>query len=192
MHGTILVLLKRFVTHQYDFATWHRLIELAGLTEADFETKRLYPDDHMYQLVGAAAAHVGIPAEVLQEKFGEFLVPDLLFMYRKLIQPEWRTLDFLEHTEHTLHGAVRRDMTGSSPPVLDVERLSPDKVRVRYVSNRRMGALAVGIIRGIAHYYGEENELRIQPLSREDGGSVEILIERIERPATTRLSGQQA
>ncbi len=182
MHGTILVLLKRFVTHQFDFATWHRLVALTGITEADFEIKGLYPDEHLYKLVGVAAEHVGISPMVLQEKFGEFLVPDLLFMYRKLIQPDWRTLDFLVHTEGVMHTAVRRDMSGSAPPVLDVERLSPGSVRVRYVSPRRMGALAVGIVRGIAHHYGEEDQLRITPITSESGESVEILIERVERP----------
>lgn len=179
MHGSILLLLKRYVTKHYDFATWHRLIELSGLTETDFEMNQVYPDEHVYRLVGTAAAHVGISAEELQEKFGEFLVPDLLFMYRKLVQPEWRTLDFLEHVEERMHGAVRREMKGSTPPVLTVERLSPDQVRVRYASKRRMGALAVGIIRGIIRHFGEDDELAVRPVTQEDRDHVEILVERV-------------
>lgn len=179
MHGSILILLKRYVTHHYDFATWHRLVTVAGLTETDFETHKVYPDEHVYQLVGVAAKHVGIPAEELQEKFGEFLVPDLLYMYRKLLDPTWRTLELLEHVEGRMHHAVRRDLQGSTPPVLHFERVSADAVRLQYVSKRRMGALAVGIVRGLARHYGEENQFSITPTTREDGEHVEILIQRI-------------
>ncbi len=181
MHGTILVLLKRYVTHTYDFAAWHRLVELSGLPETDFETMHVYPDAHLYKLLTTAAEQIGLPAEELLEKFGEFLVPDLLFMYRKLLDPAWHTLDMLEHVEERMHGAVRRDMHGASPPVLHVERLSPTTVRVHYVSPRRMSALAVGIVRGLARYYGEEDHLRITPRAYDDGDRVEILVERVAR-----------
>lgn len=130
---------------------------------------------------------VGIPVEELQERFGEFLVPDLPFMYRKLMDPSWDTLAMLEHVETQMHGAVRRDLRGSTPPVLHVERFSPNTVRVQYVSKRRMGALAVGIVRGLAHHFGEHDQLRIAPTTREDGDHVdhvdhvEILVERVAR-----------
>ena len=46
-------MLKRYVTHNYDFATWHRLVELSGLTETDFEIQHVCPDEHMYRLHGS-------------------------------------------------------------------------------------------------------------------------------------------
>ena len=88
-----------------------------------------------------------------------------------------------------MHQAARRDLRGSTPPVLHVERLGPDAVRVQYISARRMGALAVGILRGLARHFGEENLLRITPTTREHGEHgehgehVDILVERIARPA---------
>ena len=48
MHGSILIFLKRYVTSSYNFATWHRLVALSGLTESDFELQRAYPDEHVY------------------------------------------------------------------------------------------------------------------------------------------------
>ncbi len=191
MHGSIFVMLKRYVTHHYDFATWHRLVVQSGLTETDFETQQVYPDEQLYQLVGMAAEHGGISATELQEKFGEFLVPDLLFMYHKLIFPGWRTLELIENVESRMHHAVRRDMNGATPPVLYVERLSRDVIRVQYVSRRRMGALAVGIIRGVARHFGEQDQIRITPTTREDGEHVEILVERIaaSAPTTAKIEG---
>jgi hypothetical protein len=85
MHGTILTLLKRYVQTQYDHSTWVKLVELAGLTEGNFSHKEVYPDEHLYALIGRAAEMTGLSAGELHEKFGEYLVPDLMYMYQNKI-----------------------------------------------------------------------------------------------------------
>ncbi|UYZ64394.1 heme NO-binding domain-containing protein [Hymenobacter weizhouensis] len=178
MHGSIFSLLKRYVQTQYDHSTWVRLVEAAGLTSADFDHKSVYPDQHMYALVGKAAEMTGIPAQELHEKFGEYLVPDLMYMYQRLIRPEWKTLDMLEHTENTMHRQVRLDHAENAPPVLHVTRLSKDELVIDYVSPRRMGALAVGIVRGIAAYYDEADQMEVVPTTSEEGERVSIRVRR--------------
>ena len=51
-----------------------------------------------------------LPAGELPEKVGEYLVPDTMYVYQKLLRPEWKTLDVQEHTEN-------------SPLVLEINRL---------------------------------------------------------------------
>lgn len=179
MHGTIFALLKRYVQTRYDHSTWVRLVEAAGLTATDFNHKEVYPDEHMYALVGKAAELTGIPAAELHEKFGEYLVPDLMYMYQKLLQPHWTTLDLLEHTEHTMHRQVRQEHAENAPPVLKVERISENELEINYVSKRRMGALAVGIVRGIAVYYDQADCIEVEPETSEDGEQVRIRVRRI-------------
>ena len=181
VHGTIFTLLKRYVQTQYDHSTWVRLIEVSGLSAVDFDHRNVYPDEHMYALVGKAAEMTGLSADELHEKFGEYLVPDLLYMYQKLIQPEWRTLDMLEHTEAVMHTRVRADHAGYRPPVLDVRRVSPREALIEYVSPRRMGALAVGIVRGLARYFDEEDYIVIEPVTSENGERVQIRVHLLER-----------
>lgn len=178
MHGIIFTLLKRYVQTTYDHSAWVRLVEESGLSAADFNHRDVYPDEHLYTLVGTAAEHTGIPATELQEKFGEYLVPDLLYMYHKLMQPEWRTLEMLEHTEKVMHTQVRAHHPENRPPVLDVQRTGPQEVLVEYVSPRRMGALAVGIVRGLARYFDEEDSIEIEPTTSENGEHVRIRVRR--------------
>ena len=178
MHGTIFSLLKRYVQTQYDHSTWVRLTELAGISGLDFNSKTVYPDEHMYVLIGHAAEQTGIPAGELHEKFGEYLVPDLLYMYQKLLQPEWKTLEMLEHTEAVMHTHVRREHTENAPPVLDVKRVSDNEVLIDYVSPRRMGGLAVGMVRGLATYFDEADRIDVQPTTSEDGERVQIRVRR--------------
>ena len=126
MHGTIFSFLKRYVQTQYDHA-WVHLVQLSGLQEVDSDHKMGCPDEHLYALVGHAAAATGLPAAELPEKFGEYLVPNLMYTYQKLIKPEWKTLHMLEHTEGTMHRQVRQEHAENSPPVLHVERLGPER-----------------------------------------------------------------
>ncbi len=174
MHGTIFTLLKRYVQTQYDHSTWVRLLEASGLSAADFNHKSVYPDEHMYVLIGQAARMTGIPAGELHEKFGEYLVPDLMYMYQKYLDPNWRTLDMLEHTEARMHTQVRREHIENAPPVLDIKRLSENELIINYVSQRRMGGLAVGIVRGVAAYYDEADRIDVMPTTTEDGERVQI------------------
>ncbi|MBT9395162.1 heme NO-binding domain-containing protein [Hymenobacter sp. NST-14] len=179
MHGTIFTLLKRYVQTQYDHSTWVQLLENAGLSAADFDHKNVYPDEHMYRLIGEAATMTGLSADELHEKFGEYLVPDLMYMYQKLLQPDWTTLDMLEHTEGRMHKQVRQEHAGNTPPVLNVTRISPDELFIDYVSARRMGALAVGIVRGVAKYYDEADTIEVEPTTSENGEQVRIRVRRV-------------
>ena len=149
MHGSILTLPKRYVQTQYDHSTWLKLTELAGLSAGE-----------------------------LHEKFGEYLVPDLMYLYQKLLDPNWKTLDMLEHTELTMHKQVRSENAENSPPVLEVSRLGPDELMIDYVSPRRMGGLAVGIARGLAAYYDEADRIDVMPATSEDGERVRIHVRR--------------
>ena len=178
MHGTIFTLLKRYVQTQYDHSTWLKLVEKSGLESSDFNHKDVYPDAHMYALVGTAAEMTGIPAGELHEKFGEYLVPDLMYMYQKYVNPDWRTLEMLENTEHTMHNQVRREHPENSPPVLQVTRLNPNEVLIDNVSPRRMGGLAVGIVRGLAVYFDEAELIDVMPTTSEDGERVQIHVRR--------------
>ena len=182
MHGTIITLLKRYVQTQYDHSTWVKLAELAGLAHIEFDHKTVCPDEHICALVGHAAEMTGIPAGELHEKFSEYLVPDLMYMYmymyQKLVDPAWKTLDMIEHTELTMHKKVREEHAKNAPPVLHCERVGPKEVMVKYVSSRRMGGLAVGIIRGLAVYFDEADRIDVQPTTSEDGERVRIRVRR--------------
>ena len=145
MHGTILTLLKRYVQTQFDQSTWVKLVEISGFDKVAFDHKAVYPGEHIYALMGHAAEMTGLSADELHEKFGEYLVPDLMYMYQRLLRAEWKTLDMLEHTELSMHKQVWKEHAENSPPVPAVSRLGPNELLIDYVSPRRMSGLAVGI-----------------------------------------------
>jgi predicted hydrocarbon binding protein len=96
-----------------------------------------------------------MPAPQLLERFGEFIVPDLVKVFGPFIKREWAALDLLENTESVIHRAVRLQDAKASPPQLHITRASPSQVTIEYSSPRRLCAVAKGIMRGIATHYAE-------------------------------------
>lgn len=137
-------------------AAWRTLTDTAGLTGEIYTPLRSYPDEQIVALVGAAVQLTGADPTVLLESFGEFLAPRYLALYGKLVKPEWRTLDLLEHAENTIHRVVRLREAGAQPPRLQAQRISPTAVRINYDSPRKLCAVARGIARGIASHFSEQ------------------------------------
>lgn len=155
MHGIVHAELQKFVLARHGRSAWQELLKQSGLGSKTYLVSQHYPDSDVLTLVTTASRMTGTPVPQLLEDFGEFIASDLVNMYRPLLDPQWRTLDLLEHTEGTIHSVVRMRNPGASPPELRCRRASAGEVRVSYNSARKMCALARGIIRGLGKHFGE-------------------------------------
>jgi len=147
--------LQKFVESKLGAQGWATLLARANLASEVYTPLATYPDEQLVALVSEAEALSGLPAKTLLEAFGEFLVPTYLSVYGKLLKPDWRTLEVLEHTEETIHRVVRMRHEGASPPRLRTERTGPNEVVMTYDSPRRLCAVARGIARGVAKKFQE-------------------------------------
>lgn len=154
MHGLIFLQLQKFAQKQGPQA-WEAVLREAGLPAKAYSPARAYPDDEAFALVAAASRVLKQPPAAVLETFGEFLGPELVRLYARLVRPEWKTLDLIERTEQLIHAAVRLGNPGAQPPVLDVVRPTPDEVQIIYSSERKLCHLARGILAGLASHYGE-------------------------------------
>lgn len=177
MHGSMFVLLRRFVENAYDFSTWIKLVEAAGIKHAYYQMHEVYPTQEMYDIVHKASEFTGIPVHELLEQFGEFLVSDLLLVYNRYIDPSWRTYDMLLNTEAAMHAAVKREDNKANPPMLLVTKKGSKQLIVDYHSQRRMAGVAVGIIKGIAGYFHEKDLVEVTLLTPIDMERVQIRVD---------------
>jgi tRNA A-37 threonylcarbamoyl transferase component Bud32/predicted hydrocarbon binding protein len=155
MHGIIFLQFQKFAQRQRGITHWESLLREAQLPPKSYSPARAYPDEEMLALVGAASRLLDRPACAVLEAFGEFVAPELLRLYGKLIKPEWKTLDLIENTEKLIHTAVRVGNPGAQPPVLDCIRSTCDELQLLYSSDRQLCSVAKGIIKGVARHYGE-------------------------------------
>jgi tRNA A-37 threonylcarbamoyl transferase component Bud32 len=118
-----------------------------------------YPDGDAVALLQAVADAKGEPLGDTVTRFGEFLAPHLVKVAGPLVDPAWRTLDLVEHTEQLIHAMVRVEKPGAEPPVLEAVRIGPDELHLVYSSRRRLCLLASGLVRGLARHFGETVEI---------------------------------
>lgn len=118
-----------------------------------------YPDGDAVALLQAVADASGESLGDTVTRFGEFLAPHLVKVAGPLVDPAWRTLDLVEHTEQLIHAMVRVEKPGAEPPVLEAVRIGPEELHLVYSSRRRLCLLASGLVRGLARHFGETVEI---------------------------------
>jgi hypothetical protein len=169
LHGIIHAELRKYVEARHGSDAWNACLEAAGLSHKMFLPISSYPDADAVAIVSAASKLTNIPAERILEDFGEFIAPDLLNMYQSLVEPHWKTIELLLHTEDVIHRVVRINNKGAQPPKLQFEPVGPNELKFYYHSPRRMAAVAKGIIRGVAKHYGQT--VLIREHKKPDGSS---------------------
>ena len=177
IHGSIFLLLKKFIDHQLSYGAWDNLLKETGAAGLSFDISKNYPMDVFESILHAAVRRVDLSKNQLEEKFGEFLVPDLLVYYAAYLKPEWKTFELLENTETVMHHAVRQLNSTANPPILHIFKVDDTLLVIDYYSKRKMSCLAVGIIKGIAIFYNESDKVKVMPATRPEDERVQIRIE---------------
>jgi len=126
-----------------------------GDTRGRYLPSGVYPDADAVALLGSIAESVGESLVETITRFGEFLAAHLVKVAGNLVDPAWRTLDLVEHTEELIHAMIRTTQPGAEPPVLEAVRVGPQELHLVYSSRRRLCCLALGLVRGLARHFGE-------------------------------------
>jgi predicted hydrocarbon binding protein len=157
MHGLIVNQLRLFVLERDQRGGWEELVESSGASRevAEARLNETYDDRDVVALLATLSDSLGKSMADTQRDFGRFLATALLRVYQPLIDPAWKTLDIVQHTEEHIHTAVRLRDESAGPPYLRAERVGPTEVVVTYTSERRLCALGEGIILGLADVHGE-------------------------------------
>lgn len=190
MHGIIFLQLRKFADHVAGSGAWEALLKEANLPLKTYSAVRAYSDDEVLALVGAAHRLLKLPVADILEQFGEFLAPDLLRLYGRLLESGWKTLDVVENTERLIHAAVRVGNPGARPPVLECIRSSADELQVIYSSERQLCCLAKGIIKGLAKHFQERVQVVDDACMLNGDPFCALLITRERGQDTNELPGE--
>ncbi len=160
MLGFIFKEIEEYVKSNLGVGAWTQILTDAGLGDRKkFLNGLYYPDEELISIVVSTASVSGSPVAHVLKEFGRFLGGHLFTAYKPLIHPDWRTLEFLENVEETIHGVVRARNKKATPPQLICHRVASREVLVNYRSERKLCQLAQGMILGVAGHYGERIQL---------------------------------
>ena len=179
MHGFIFIEYEKFALTHLTYKVWEEILVENELQDRQYSPVALYPDTEMQALLRGVSSRTQMPEEELLELFGIHLVPDLMKVYRAYINPEWRTLALLEQAEKTIHVSVRKSTAGAAPPILQVVRSGHNEIEIRYVSERKMIELGVGIIKGLAQFFNETDNISVALLKNEADKSGKIIVRQL-------------
>lgn len=177
MHGVLFAELKKYVVARLGGKAWNDLLAAAGLPDRVFFPNQIYPDEELVALVTTASRLTNQPAAAILEDFGDFIAEDLLSMYKAQIDPTWKALDLIEHTEQLIHRAVRVKLPGAKPPELVARREGPDRLVLVYSSPRKLCGVAKGLAKGVGRHYGEPVEVSELRCMHQGAPSCDIVIQ---------------
>ena len=83
----------------------------------------------------------------------------------------------LLHAEQKMHGAVRSQDNRTNPPRLSVNKVSPKLLIIDYHSKRRMASVGIGIVKGIASYFNEADQVKVTPTTSPEAERVQLRVE---------------
>jgi hypothetical protein len=179
MHGSIFIFLKRYIENRHNYTTWIALLESEGLNRLSepYRMNEAYPISELFSIMEAGAVKEGITYPEFQMRFGEFLVPDLLLVFKLFVDPSWRTYAMLQNIGSHMHGGIKRENDKTNPPPLHVTAVGQRLLVIDYHSKRRMAGFAIGIIRGLASYFGESDRVSVLPTTEPHAERVQIRVE---------------
>ena len=180
MKGMVFTEFLDFVEAQTNYDIVDEMIERSDLPSGGvYSATGKYEFQEMASLVSNLSKIINVPVPELLQIFGKHLMGRFSQLYPEFFVAETNTLSLLEKVENYVHVEVKKLYPDAELPTLDVKRLGPDEVVVRYISCRPLGDLCIGLIEGCGEHFGEQLDMTID--KKEDG--LEVLVSRQERAA---------
>ncbi|MFM7052233.1 MAG: heme NO-binding domain-containing protein [Planctomycetota bacterium] len=164
MYGLINRAVEDLVRSKFGDDAWNRIRTRAGLPDEPFMAMEQYPDKSTYDLVAAASAELGAPAEAILEEFGKYwTVYTAEAGYGDLMRTAGRSLpEFLGNLDQ-LHTRVRLLFPHLQPPSFSVSNQQASSLDLHYFSERPgLAPLVVGLLRGLGERFSVDVEVAVR------------------------------
>lgn len=152
--GIVFNLLEEVVSAEHGDQTWDALVDAAGVSGV-YTSLGSYPDEELVALVAAASEALAVPADEVIRWFGRQMMPRFAARYAALFAAHTSLRSFVLSLNDMIHPEVRKLYPGAITPHFVVTVASPQTLLMEYQSQRRLCALAEGLLQGAADHYGD-------------------------------------
>lgn len=155
MKGIIFNLFEEFLVENLGEDACEEILASTPMkTTEPFVGPGSYPDEDLMALVASTVKRMGVPADEALRAFGRFCIPPLARRFPGLMTPHSHPRDFLLTVDSFHSTEVNKLFDGARCPRFHYESPAPDRLVMRYESDRRLCALVDGLLDGVASHYG--------------------------------------
>lgn len=156
MKGVIFTELLDLVHERYGLETLDAVISvIASETDGAYTAVGTYPDQELYDLIGALSRRTGQTINEILREFGRHLFGKLVSRYPSHLGQNSNTFEVLESLDSVIHPNVQKLYPEAVLPHFATTRVDGDTMHLRYESPRGLPDLAEGLIRGCADWFSE-------------------------------------
>ncbi len=172
MKGLVFTELLEMVEAKFGYELVDQL-----LTESDLPSGGTYTSigtyDHaeMVTLVNNLSRHTQTPVPELLRTYGRYMFSAFTRSYRPFVDRASSAFELLSSVQHYIHVEVRKLYPDAELPHFSIEQLAENHLRMVYVSERKLGDFAYGLIEGCLTQYGEKATITKTVLT-DDGSQV--------------------
>ena len=160
MKGVIFNAVEDAVVDLYSEDVWDDLLDAAGLA-GNYTSLGEYDDAQLLALVTAACEMTGHEPGELVTLLGRHAFPHLAGRYPELVDGADDTHAFLRQVNDIIHPEVLKLHPDAKPPEFEFETRADNVLRITYKSERRLGALAEGLILGAGDRFNEDVQINV-------------------------------
>jgi len=179
MKGIVFTEFLDMVEHKFGYEVVDQIIQ-----DSDLESKGIYtsvgtyPHSEVVSLLMNLSDKVKIDPTVLLKEFGIYLFDTFLSSYPQFFTSVNNAFAFLHSIDNHIHVEVLKLYPDATLPKFISHETEDGSMIMTYKSERKMAALAEGLIeRSIAHY-GEDCSIDAESI-KEDGSEVRFTIKKI-------------
>lgn len=175
MYGMVNKAIEEMVCQGHGEEAWERIRQRAGVDVEVFVRNQSYDDVCTYQLVGAAATELGLPAEAVLRAFGEYWVQYTgKAGYQALMAAGGSSLQEFLLNLPNLHTRVIMLYPKLVPPTFECTDLGERSLLLHYRSHRQgLTEFVVGLVRGLGLMFATPVEVTIHE-SRAQGADHDV------------------
>ncbi len=160
MKGTIFVELVKMAESAFGDETVDMVLDKADLENGGaFTAVGNYPCSELVKIVVAFSDHSGLSPEVLQKKFGHWMLEHFVVAYPQFFKNKSDAFAMLESIEAEIHVEVRKLYPDAELPTFATERAGQNHLKMVYESPRPLSAFCHGMIEACLDHFGEQGSI---------------------------------
>lgn len=178
MKGLVFTELLEMVENTYGDEVLDQVIEKSDLpNKGGYSAVGTYDHDELVRIVVSLSNEVNVDIPTLLKIYGHHIFKVFATHYPQFFDGVNDAFSFLESIENHIHVEVRKLYPDAELPTFESERIGDNQLRLTYMSSRKMGDFAHGLIEECMSHFNESSEVVIESVEN-DGATIKFVITR--------------